>query len=57
MPFMPMKEHVNFFTIQSMKTFVENNGFKVVDIQENLENTILGEQTVLSVLFQKKQAN
>ena len=25
MPFMPMKEHVNFFTIQSMKTFVENN--------------------------------
>lgn len=55
MPFMPMKEHVNFFTVQSMRIFVENNGFQVIDIQENMENTILGEQLVLSVLFQKNK--
>lgn len=53
MPFMPMKEHVNFFTVQSMRTFIENNGFSIIDIQENFENGILGKQLVLSVLFKK----
>lgn len=53
MPFMPMKEHVNFFTVQSMRAFIEANGFSIIDIQENFENGILGNSLVLSVLFKK----
>lgn len=50
----PMHEHVNFFTIQSIRTMVERNGFKVIDVQENEEQNVLGKPIVLSCLFIKK---
>lgn len=53
-PFMPMKEHVNFYNIQSMRSFIESNGFSILDIQENTERAVLGNVVVLSVLFKKK---
>ena len=53
-PFMPMKEHINFFTIESMKKMIELNGFKVVDIQENSEKGVLGTAVVLSALYKKE---
>ena len=52
-PYMPMKEHVNFYNIQSMRSFIESNGFSILDIQENVERAVLGNVTVLSVLFKK----
>lgn len=52
-PFMPMKEHINFFTVKSMKKMIELNGFKIIDIQENVEKSVLGSTVVLSVLFKK----
>lgn len=50
-PFMPMKEHINFFTVDSMREMIQKCGFNVLDIQENKEKTVLGEQVVLSALF------
>ncbi len=50
-PFMPMKEHINFFSFQSIKTMVENREFVVLDVEENRE----GNSTVLSILFRKKK--
>ena len=52
-PFMPMKEHVNFFSPQSIRTMVDRHGFHVLEVQENTENTPLGRSVVLSVLFKK----
>ena len=52
-PFMPMKEHINFFTKESMKRMIELNGFQVIDIQENIERAVLGNSIVLSALFKK----
>ena len=49
-PFMPMKEHINFFTDKSMRIMVENGKFAVMDVQENpLKNS-----DVLSVIFRKR---
>lgn len=49
-PFMPMKEHINFFTPKSIQSLAENSGFTVLDIQENpLDNS-----TVLSMVFKKR---
>lgn len=48
-PFMPMKEHINFFTPKSISAMSENNGFSVVNIQENK----YGNSDVLSILFTK----
>lgn len=50
-PFMPMKEHINFYTPESMRKLAEMNGFRVLDVQENEEQAALGSQTVLSMLF------
>lgn len=52
-PFMPMHEHVNFFTVKSMRTLLERSGFKVLDIQENNENSVLGKSLVLSAFCQR----
>lgn len=52
--FYPMHEHVNYFTGKAMRTMLERNGFKVLDIQENLEHNVLGMPLVLSVLFVKQ---
>lgn len=52
-PFCPMHEHVNFFTAKSMRTLLEKSGFKVLDIQKNIEKTVLGQFPVLSALCQK----
>ncbi len=54
-PFMPMAEHINFFTEKAIRTMVENAGFKVVDVQENKEKAVLGEGMVLSIMFKKHE--
>lgn len=33
-PFMPMKEHINFFTADSLKSFLEQNGFAILCLME-----------------------
>jgi hypothetical protein len=53
-PLMAMTEHINFFTIESMKQMIELNGYDVIDIQENSEKGVLGTSLVLSALFKKK---
>lgn len=53
-PFMPMKEHINFYTKKSIRKMVELSGFQVLDIQENVEKAVLGNSVVLSVLFKKE---
>ena len=50
-PPMPMKEHINFFTPESIRKMAEVSGFNVINIQENIENSALGHMTVLSMLF------
>ena len=51
LPFMPMAEHINFFTAESLRAMVENAGFTILDLQENTEKCVLGKSTVLSALF------
>ena len=50
-PFMPMKEHINFFTKDSLKRMVERNGFRTLDVQVNERGGVLGNGNVLSILF------
>lgn len=52
-PYMPMSEHVNFFTPTAIKTLMTESGFDVVDIQENYERAVLGKSKVLSVICKK----
>lgn len=52
-PYMPMSEHVNFYTPKAMKTLVEHNGFDVVDIRENYEKGVLGKNKVLSIICKR----
>lgn len=49
-PFMPMSEHVNFYTPKALKTLMTKSGFDVIDIQENWETAVLGKSKVLSVV-------
>lgn len=51
--FMPMKEHINFYTFSSMRYLLESHGFNVLDLQQNTENSVLGKSRVLSALFKK----
>lgn len=53
-PFMPMKEHINFFTPKSLQYMIEKKNFKIIDCQEMIENSVLGKNTVLYALFKKK---
>lgn len=50
-PFMPMGEHINFFTKKSISMMAEKSGFTVIDVQENVEHFALGNWTILSILF------
>lgn len=52
-PFMPMKEHINFFTENSLKKMLEMSDFKSISICETTRNGKLGSSAVLSVLFRK----
>lgn len=52
-PFFTMKEHINFYTPNSLKTLIENYGFTTIDIQENYEMSALGRSKVLSILFKR----
>lgn len=52
--FMPMKEHINFFTKNSLQTMLEMNGFNVIEICETLRKSSLGDGEVLAVLFKKR---
>lgn len=52
-PYMPMSEHVNFYTPKAMRILLEKTGFEVIDIQENHEKSVLGESLVLSALCRK----
>ena len=53
-PFMPMKEHINFFTTKSMRIMLEKSGFECLEVRENPEKAVLGDALVLSALFRKK---
>lgn len=52
--FMPMKEHINFFTMDSLRKMMEVSSLQVLDIEETDRNSSLGTSQVLSVLFKKK---
>ncbi len=52
--YMPMKEHINFFTKKSFQILLEKNGFAVLDLREVVRNSSLGEAEILAVLFKKK---
>ena len=52
-PFFVMKEHINFYTQESIKQLVESHGFKILDVQENYENAARGRCKVLSILFKR----
>ena len=54
-PYMPMTEHINFFTPKALETLMSLNGFVVIDVQENYERGALGRTKVLSVLCRKKE--
>lgn len=54
-PFMPMKEHINFFTKKSLQKMLERNGFVVLEISETMRKSGLGETEILAALFKKKQ--
>ena len=51
LPFMPMHEHINFFTPRSIRRMAEQNGFQVIAVEENEERGVLGPGMVLSMLF------
>lgn len=53
-PYMPMSEHVNFFTPESLGNLMSSMGFHVMDVQENIERGVLGKNKVLSVICRKK---
>lgn len=52
-PYMPMHEHVNFFTPKSLRALLEKTGLKVLDVQENFEKAVLGKSLVLSAFCKK----
>lgn len=52
--FMPMKEHINFYTKKSLQTMLELNEFVVLELREVTRNSSLGKAEVLAVLFKKK---
>lgn len=54
-PYMPMSEHINFFTPQALNTLMTYSGFEVIDIQENEEKGVLGKGKVLSVVYKKQK--
>ena len=51
--FMPMKEHINFYTEESIRKMIEISNCKIVSISDNKRKSSLGKSEVLSVLFQK----
>ena len=50
---MPMKEHINFYTEESIRKMIEISNCKIVSISDNKRKSSLGKSEVLSVLFQK----
>lgn len=56
-PFMPMKEHINFFTKKSLQIMLEMNGFEVLELNETVRKSSLGDSELLTVLFKKKLFN
>lgn len=54
-PYMPMHEHVNFFTPNALKTLMINCGFDVLDVQENYMKGALGKENVLSIICKKRK--
>lgn len=53
-PYMPMTEHINFFTPKAFVMLMTLNGFEVIDVQENYERGALGKGKVLSILCRKR---
>lgn len=52
-PFYPMKEHINFFSVNALQKLVIENGFRVIDICENVETCSWAKSRVISCLFKK----
>lgn len=53
-PYMPMTEHVNFYTPKALEILMIRSGFEVLDIEENYEQNMAGKAKILSVLCKKK---
>jgi hypothetical protein len=49
-PFMPMKEHINFFTEKSLTLMAEKGGFQVIDLELEDEHGT----EIISVLMKKR---
>lgn len=54
-PYMPMSEHINFFTPKALETLLKRCGFEVVNIRENFEKNVMGKNKVLSAVFKKSK--
>ena len=55
LPFMPMHEHINFFTPKSIRMLGELNGFEVITVGESKQRNVLGDSNVLYTLFRLKR--
>ncbi|MDE7311235.1 MAG: class I SAM-dependent methyltransferase, partial [Eubacterium sp.] len=55
LPYMPMSEHINFYTPKALKTLLSLCGFEVLAVQEHEERTVLGKAKVLSAVCRKKK--
>lgn len=52
--YMPMTEHINFYTPKAFESLARHSRFEVIDMQENYEKSVLGNSKVLSMICKKK---
>ncbi len=52
-PYMPMSEHINFYTPKALETLLVRNGFQVLAVQEHVERGVLGKAKVLAAVCRK----
>ncbi len=53
-PYMPMSEHINFFTPKALETMLSLCGFNVLAVQEHEERSVLGKAKVLAAVCRKE---
>lgn len=54
LPYMPMSEHINFYTPKALETLLSLCGFEVLAVQEHEEKGVLGKSKVLSAVCRKR---
>ncbi len=52
-PYMPMSEHINFYTPKALETLLVRTGFQVLAVQEHMERGVLGKAKVLAAVCRK----